>query len=135
MKVIRGNKTIYESYSNLDDDTKKALVSAGITTGSAAASALVAKAAAGKQGLAGDIKAACGRKPLFGKDKKAKYQACVNQFTQQQAAKNAPAPIVNAPASAPKKQGMSDTVKYGLIGGGVLVLLLGVYFISKRSNG
>lgn len=131
MKVITRGKIITggQNYSGVDADTKKALIGSGVAAGGALVASLAARAGAGKQGLAADVQTACGRKPLFGKDKKAKYQECVNNFTQ--SAKSAPQQGANTP-KAPQAKKMSDTVKYSLIGGGVLVLLIGVYFITKK---
>lgn len=72
-----------------------------------------------------DIKQACGRKPLFGKNK-ARWQKCADNFYAKQSA----TPISTEPSS--DKTSEDNTMKYVLVGVGGLVLVGVLYFALKK---
>ncbi len=65
----------------LTEDQKKVLGGVGITAVTTGIATIGARASQKKQGLGSDLKAACGRKPMFGQGKKQQYQSCVNRLT------------------------------------------------------
>lgn len=115
-------------YSNIDDDTKKALVGTGIATGGALIAGLASK---GRKQLT-DIEQKCGKRPKFGKAKKQQYNDCI-------AKANAPAvdnTAMNMPSQTqPEKTGMSKNTKIA-IGAGIAVVLVivAIVIIKKRKN-
>jgi hypothetical protein len=64
-----------EGYSNIDDDTKKALIGGGIAGATALGVAL-----ASKQRTLSDVEKVCGKKPLIGKGKKQSWQNCASSL-------------------------------------------------------
>lgn len=105
-------------------------------------SGLIQNKKANQSEIEKQVKAACGRKPLFGKAKKAKYQKCASDIAKSYQKANAPASTpaptapsterTSAPAPAPEKNkflGMPIGVAIGL---GVAVLGLGGFLIYKK---
>lgn len=74
-----------------------------------------------------DVNQACGRKPLFGKNK-AKWQKCADNFYAKQGA----SPIITEGET--QKQGIDNTMKYALIGVGAVVVVGVLIFALKRNN-
>lgn len=72
-----------------------------------------------------DIKQACGRKPLFGKNK-ARWKKCADNFYAKQGATPTPSQETDV------KQKGDNTMKYALIGVGGLVLVGVLYFALKK---
>lgn len=84
--------------------------------------------ASGKSAARQERIAACGRKPLFGKAKKAAYNECVSKLG---STKSAPAPI-DEYYSPPADSGSNNTMKFIGIGIGVLVVgILGFVLYKK----
>ena len=72
-----------------------------------------------------DIKQACGRKPLFGKNK-ARWQKCADNFYAKQGA----TPISTEPSGG--KPSGDNTMKYALIGVGALAVIGILIFALKK---
>ncbi len=93
---------------------------------------------ANKQGLQGDVKAACGNKPIFNiGGKKDAYLKCAAQFTANQLntqRRLAAAESATAAAALAQQQrgGMSTGAVIGLIGGGTLVVGTLLYFLIRK---
>lgn len=109
----------------LTEDQKKILGDVGITAVTTGIEAIGARASQKKQGLGADLKAACGRKPMFGKSKKAQYQSCVNRLT----AGNKE-PIIQMQPTQTK----SNNNKVLIIIGVVAAIGLAAYLIKKRNK-
>jgi LPXTG-motif cell wall-anchored protein len=109
----------------LTEEQKKILGGVGITAVTTGIAAIGARASQKKQGLGADLKAACGRKPIFGKRKKAQYQSCVNRLT----AGNKE-PIIQMQPTQTK----SNNNKVLIIIGVVAAIGLAAYLIKKRNK-
>lgn len=119
MKVITNREVFY----NLSDGAK-----AGIATGVTAATAL-GVAAVSKQKTLSEIEQKCGKRPRFGKNKKAQWQQCAASQGGQvdQTAQTAQNGQVD------NKKPMSKNLKMGLIiGSSLLVVALIGFVIYKR---
>jgi hypothetical protein len=108
-----------EDFSNIDDDTKKALITAGVGGATALGVAL-----ASKQRQLTAVEQACGKKPLIGRRKKQAWQECVNKTLPQQR------PITQAPQTNQQKDNkMLYIVGGSIIGLGLITLL--IYKLKK----
>jgi hypothetical protein len=118
MRVI----TNREIYHNLSDGAK-----AGIATGVTALTAL-GVAAAGKPKTLSEIEQKCGKKPLFGKNRKAQWEQCAsNQGSQTN-------PIIQT-SQTNQNQPMSKNLKMGLIiGSGLFIAGIIGFVIYKRNK-
>lgn len=133
MKIITRNPVYtHEVYFNADGDKKEKLKKAGAIAGTIGTAALGILAAKASQGPS-DIKQACGKKPLFKKNRAA-YDACVRK--QSGLGNSAPQTRSYQPENTPPpKQGMSKTLKIGLgIGAGVVVLFLGYLAFRNKQQ-
>ena len=72
-----------------------------------------------------DIKQACGRKPLFGKNK-ARWKKCADNFVAKQGA------IITPSQETDVKQSGDNTMKYALIGVGALAVIGILIFALKK---
>jgi hypothetical protein len=106
-----------EEYSNVDDDTKKALITAGVGGATALGTALVSK-----QRQLTAVEQACGKRPRIGRRKKQAWQECVNRTLPQQK------PITQAPQPT-KDNKMLYIVGGSIIGLGLITLL--IYKLKK----
>jgi hypothetical protein len=106
-----------EEYSNIDDDTKKALIGGGIATATTLGLAL-----AQKQKQLSDVEKVCGKKPKLGKGKKQIWQDCANKVLPQ---KQSQLPI------EPSKK---DNKMLYIIGGSILGLSIVAFTIYKLKN-
>lgn len=111
-----------------DGDTKKALIGTGIATGGAL---LVGLASKGRK-TPTDVQQKCGKKPLFGKQKKQQYNDCI-------AKSNAPvvetAKTTPTNETAPKKP-MSKGAKIGIVVGAIVVFgVIGFMVYKKMKKG
>ncbi len=82
------------------------------------------------------LKTRCGRKPIFGKDKKAKYQECKDNFYKDMQQANANVRTNNFPPTQPRPlppRGLSTGAVVGIVLG-VVALGVGGYFIYKRGK-
>ena len=103
-----------EDFSNVDDDTKKALISAGV-----GGAAVIGSALASKQRQLTAVEQACGKKPLVGKGKKQAWQECVNRTLPQQR------PIAQTPQPTQQKDNkMLYIVGGSIVGLGLITLLI-----------
>jgi LPXTG-motif cell wall-anchored protein len=114
----------------LTEDQKKILGGVGITAVTTGIAAIGARASQKKQGLGADLKAACGRKPIFGKSKKAQYQSCVNRLT----AGNKEPIRQMQPKQMQPTQTKSNNNKVLIIIGVVAAIGLAAYLIKKRNK-
>ena len=107
-----------EEYSNIDDDTKKALIGGGVAGATALGVAL-----ASKQRPLSAVEQVCGKKPLIGKGKKQAWQECVNKTLPQ-------------PKSETTSQGgaKKDNKMLYIIGGSILGLGIIAFTIYKLKN-
>jgi hypothetical protein len=118
MRVI----TNREIYHNLSDGAK-----AGIATGITALTAL-GVAAAGKPKTLSEIEQKCGKKPLFGKNRKAQWEQCASS-------QNSPINPTNQTNPTIQNQPMSKNLKIGLIiGSGLFIAAIIGYVIYKRNK-
>jgi hypothetical protein len=106
-----------EEYSNVDDETKKALITAGV--GSAAA---IGTALASRQKQLSAVEQSCGKRPKIGKRKKQAWQECVNRTLPQQR------PITQTPQMPEAKK---DNKMLYIVGGSILGLGLITLLIYK----
>lgn len=111
----------------LTEDQKKVLSGVGITAITTGIAAIGARASQNKQGLGADLKAACGRKPMFGQSKKAQYQNCVNRLTSENKE-----PIKQMQPT--QTQTKSNNNKVLIIIGVVAAIGLAAYLIKKRNK-
>lgn len=82
------------------------------------------------------LKTRCGRKPIFGKDKKRKYQECKENFYKDMQQANANVRTDNSPPPPPPPpppRGLSTGAVVGIVLG-VVALGVGGYFIFKRGK-
>jgi hypothetical protein len=110
IKIIIPN----EEYSNVDDETKKALISAGV-----GGAAVIGSALASRQRQLSSAEQSCGKRPRIGKRKKQAWQECVNRTLPQQR------PITQAPQPTQQKDNkMLYIVGGSIIGLGLITLLI-----------
>jgi hypothetical protein len=103
-----------EEYSNVDDETKKALITAGVGGAAAIGSAL-----ASRQKQLSAVEQSCGKRPRIGRRKKQAWQECVNRTLPQQR------PITQAPQpTQPKDNKMLYIVGGSIVGLGLITLLI-----------
>lgn len=109
-----------EEYSNIDDDTKKALVTAGVGGATALGVAL-----ASKQRQLTAVEQVCGKKPLVGRGKKQAWQECVNRTLPKQT------PPPSPPSSSPQQNNNKMLLIVGgsIVGLGLIGLL--IYKLKK----
>lgn len=108
-----------DSYSNLDDDTKKALVGTGIATAGGLALALANKQRQPRT----DAEQKCGKKPWFGRAKKQAWQDCVSGKSNSSSSRT----------SGDSKSSGSKMSKNTMIGIAVVgVILIGGFIYMKR---
>ena len=115
----------------LTEDQKKVLSGVGITAITTGIAAIGARASQNKQGLGADLKAACGKKPMFGQSKKAQYQSCVNRFT---AGNKEPIRQMQPVRQTQPAQTKSNNNKVLIIIGVVAAIGLAAYLIKKRNK-
>jgi hypothetical protein len=104
-----------EDFSNVDDDTKKALIAGGLAGATALGVAL-----ASKQRQLTAVEQSCGKRPRIGKRKKQAWQECVNRTLPQQR------PIAQAPQTpqSTKNNKILYIVGGSIIGLGLITLLI-----------
>ena len=103
-----------EDFSNIDDDTKKALISAGV-----GGAAVIGSALASKQRQLTAVEQSCGKRPRIGRRKKEAWQECANRTLPQQR------PITQTPQPTQQKDNkMLYIVGGSIIGLGLITLLI-----------
>jgi hypothetical protein len=103
-----------EEYSNVDDETKKALITAGVGGAAAIGSAL-----ASRQKQLSAVEQSCGKRPRIGRRKKQAWQECVNRTLPQQR------PITQIPQPTQQKDNkMLYIVGGSIVGLGLITLLI-----------
>lgn len=124
MKILTSYPIYYtnqqDSYSNLDDNTKKALVGTGIATASGLLLALANKQ---KQPRT-DVEQKCGKKPWFGKAKKQAWQDCVSSSQSNSSSSRTSG---NSKSSG-SKMSKNNIIAIALIG----AILIGGFIYLKR---
>lgn len=108
-----------EEYSNIDDDTKKALIGGGVAGATALGVAL-----ASKQRPLSDVEKVCGKKPLIGKGKKQAWQDCSNKVI----------PQIQSQVPISKEPSKKDNKMLYIIGGSILGLGIVAFTIYKLKN-
>jgi hypothetical protein len=109
----------------IDPQTLDTLLQTGVQATATIASQ---RAASGKKAARQERIAACGRKPLFGKRKKAEYQKCVEQAG---IGMTKSAPSDTMPSEPPQREG-SGNMKFVYIGIGVVVVGLLGFVLYKN---
>jgi hypothetical protein len=108
-----------EEYSNIDADTKKALVGGAVAGATALGVAL-----ASKQRQLTAVEQVCGKKPLVGKGKKQAWQECVNRTLPKQ----------TPPPQPPTNPQQNNNKMLLIVGGSILGLGLITLVIYKLKN-
>jgi hypothetical protein len=106
-----------EDFSNVDDDTKKALISAGV-----GGAAVIGSALASKQRQLTAVEQSCGKRPRIGRRKKEAWQECANKTLPQQR------PITQTPQP---NQPIKDNKMLYIVGGSIIGLGLITLLIFK----
>lgn len=120
--------SIFSNAKGMTDEQKQAVIQAGVQVASGVANAIKNRP---RNITKEEYKAACGRKPLIGKAKKASYQKCVDNYLKSKSnskESNTTSPSVNPPSSNKEYTKNNDEKKFlGMpMGAGITVTVLAV---------